>query len=82
MNEISRKDQIFEIIRVLGGQVDLSYIKSADTKKYCRKIKAASKENDKTLKDVFKRSSPELIDLLAEMLEFNPNKRKSAAKLL
>jgi serine/threonine protein kinase len=45
-------------------------------------VEAANPSEHRSIKDIFKLANPDLLDLLTQMLELNPNLRPSASQLL
>ena len=67
-------DQIQKIIAVTGTPTaeDLDYITNPQAKDFVLKLARRSKQS---FSQLFQKSNPVALDLLAKMLQFNPNKR-------
>ena len=57
----------------------LSHLENQGQLNYCRKLQASS---TKKLEIKFRKSNPEIVQMLGELLEFNPHKRPSAKECL
>lgn len=68
------RDQLNMIFNILGTPVeeDIECLEKADARKY---IQCFTKREGLGLGEKFKNSSPDAIDLLSKMLQFNPRKR-------
>jgi serine/threonine protein kinase len=60
---------------------DLSFLTSADSLDYVKKIKYNSKKS-KGISQLFPNSDPDLVEMVRQMLEFNPFFRPSAKQLI
>ena len=60
---------------------DLSFLTSADSLDYVKKIKYNSKKS-KGISHLFPNSDPDLVEMVRQMLEFNPFFRPSAKQLI
>lgn len=70
---ISEDDQLVKIIEVLGKDIDMSFIEDPNAKTYCNLVHETVECNTaKSLKKRFSASSPEMLDILKQMLQFNP----------
>lgn len=82
--EVSSDDQLLKILEVLGApeEADCEFISSEWTRNYLQKIKRNNTTPVDSLREKFQDCSPELVDLLKAMLQFNPEKRLSAMEYI
>lgn len=65
------------------GDVDTSFIVDEEGKAYCKELQKGLDPDDQTsIKELFPNSSPNVVELIEQMLEFNPEKRLTARQLL
>jgi mitogen-activated protein kinase 1/3 len=78
---VDKSDQLNVIFEVIGtpGEEDTAFVKDENAILYLKSLKKRSKKN---LKTKFVGSSDEALDLLSQMLEFNPFKRISVENAL
>ena len=81
-NIVSKNDQLKEILEILGDQdtLDTSFITYPAALDYINTLKPNQGKIE--FKKEFPFTTPQILDLLQNMLEFNPNFRESAASLL
>jgi len=85
VNIVSEKDQMIKILNVLGKQQqesDCSFILDEGVMKYQQRIQSTFNYNSNSLPQKFPKSNPMIIDLLKQMLEFNPFYRPTAKECL
>jgi hypothetical protein len=64
----------------LDPQTDLSFLSNDVELQYTMEaITVANKQKSSSLEDYFADSNPELVHMLSQMLEFNPNFRPTAS---
>lgn len=81
---VSSNDQLIKILDRfpdLNKEFDLSFTSSDEQTTYVEKC-ISEKSSKSDLNTKFNKSSPELLDLLKQMLEINPHFRPSAKQLL
>jgi hypothetical protein len=81
-NIVSKNDQLKVILEILGDQdtADTSFVSDPSALDYIRTLTPNSCKID--LKKEFPFTTPEILDLLKNMLEFNPHFRSSAGDLI
>ena len=81
-NIVSKNDQLKVILEILGDQdaCDTSFVSESSALDYIRTLTPNSCKID--FKKEFPFTTPEILDLLKNMLEFNPHFRSSAGDLL
>lgn len=82
--DVSTDDHIFKIIEKMDdfdSTVDLSFITSVDALYYVKKIRQNSKPKV-SISNSFPNSNPQLVEMVRQMLEFNPYFRPSAQQLI
>eukprot|EP00045_Choanoeca_perplexa_P008700 m.81830 g.81830 ORF g.81830 m.81830 type:complete len:458 (+) comp14583_c0_seq1:96-1469(+) len=74
-------DQLNRILTLVGSpsDQDLEWIPKQATRDYVRKLQSRPREN---FQKVFGGASPEAIDLLDQIFQFNPRRRPTAAQIL
>ena len=74
-------DQLKSILQVLGSpsEQDLCFIKNKASKEY---LKGMPKVPKSSWANIFPNANPDVLDILEEMLKFNPNSRITAAQAL
>lgn len=82
--EVSSDDQLLKILEVLGQpeEADCEFISNEWTRNYLQKIKRNNTTPVDSLRSKFEDCSPELVNLLKSMLQFNPQKRLSAMEYI
>lgn len=71
--------RIFEVIGTPNSDTELEFLQSKESIKY---VKSFPKRERANLKDVYPGTESRGIQLLHQMLEFNPNKRITAAEAI
>lgn len=67
----------------LDPKVDFSFLTNEDENEYCREAMALAKKNKaEKLSQVFSKTDSELLNILSEMLQFNPHLRPTSDQLL
>ena len=67
----------------LDPKVDFSFLTNKDENEYCMDaMTLANKNKAEKLAEVFSRTDSELLNILSEMLQFNPHLRPTADQLL
>jgi len=81
-NIVSKNDQLKVILDILGDQTseDLSFVTDASALDYIRTLKSNNCKIQ--FKKEFPFTTPQVLDVLENMLEFNPYFRQSAGDLL
>ena len=81
---IDENDQIFKIFNktFINVEHDFSHLTDEPQIQYAEGTYQQANEEKKLIRDQFKKSAPELIELLEQMLEFNPYFRPTARQLL
>lgn len=81
-NVVSKNDQLNCILNILGAQdqIDTSFITDESAVNYVTMLKGNPQKID--FKKEFPFTSPEVLEILENLLEFNPYLRKSPADLL
>ena len=75
---------MLQIIKLKGRQrtQDLSFIQDDGSRRYYTKLEDSAQISRKSLLELFPSTSPALVDLLRQMLEFNPHFRPTAKECL
>jgi len=83
MNIVSQNDQLIKILEIVGGQDerDLSFILDQGVIDYQKRIQKDIPKGSQ-LNKLFEKSNENLLNLLCEMLEFNPQFRPTAKECL
>lgn len=81
-NIVSKNDQLKVILEILGDQdaQDTSFVSDPSALDYIHTLRPNSCKIE--FKKEFPFTTPEILDILENMLEFNPSFRKSAGELL
>ena len=74
-------DQLKSILQILGSpsEQDLCFIKNKGSKEYLKGMPRVPKSS---WSNIFPKANPGVLDILEEMLKFNPNSRITAAQAL
>ena len=80
---IDQHDQMLMIMKKVNvGSQDLSHLYSKDHVKYVQMLQDGMKKSTSSLKDLYPEISEDLVDILEQMLQFNPHFRPTTKELL
>jgi serine/threonine protein kinase len=83
---LTKEDQLVKILERFpnnDANFDISFLKDRDERAYHFEAQILAKQSGmKSLPEIFPNSNAELVDILTQMLEYNPKFRPSARELL